>query len=141
MEIIPRLLPARRNRLVIKPSPRVLMIVEDDPASRMSLSSIFSRRGWAICAAGTLAEAMAFFDHGLVPDCLVLDLSLPDGSGADLLKRVRGDRLATRVAVCTGVHDPDKLSGIRSLSPDGLLEKPIDLAELERICDFDARSF
>ena len=80
----------------------VLMIVEDDPASRSSLGSIFSRRGWIICAAGTLSGAMSLLDHGLVPDCLLLDLVLPDGNGEEVLKKVRDGGLKTRVAVCTG---------------------------------------
>ena len=119
---------------------RVLMIVEDDPSSLSSLGSIFSRRGWAICTASTLSEAMAFLDHGLVPDCLVLDLALPDGDGEEILKRVRGDGLKTRVAVCTGTHDQAKLTSVRSMHPNGLLVKPIDLAELEKVCNLELTS-
>jgi CheY-like chemotaxis protein len=115
--------------------PRVLMIVEDDPASRSSLRSIFTRRGWAICSSGTFSEAMAFLEHGLEPDCLVLDLTLPDGDGEEILRKVRSDGLRTRVAVCTGTQDPTRLDRIRSMNPHGLLVKPIDLEELEKVCD------
>lgn len=114
---------------------RVLMIVEDDPASRSSLASIFSRRGWAVCSVGTLAEAMAFLEHGLAPDCMVLDLKLPDGDGIEVLSKVRSDGLKTRVAVCTGLHDPAKLENVRALNPEGLMVKPIALEELEKICN------
>jgi CheY-like chemotaxis protein len=113
---------------------KVLMIVEDDPESRSSLASIFTRRGWAICSAGTLHEALAFLDHGLVPDCLVLDLTLPDGDGQDVLSRLREDGRSTRVAVCTGTHDQAKLSSVRAMNPTAVLVKPIDLAELEKVC-------
>lgn len=116
-------------------SRRVLMIVEDDPASRSSLGSIFSRRGWAICSVSTLSEALAFLDHGLDPDCLVLDLTLPDGNGEEVLRRVRRDGLKTRVAVCTGNQDQETLNSVRSLNPNGLLVKPIDLGELEKVCE------
>jgi DNA-binding NtrC family response regulator len=115
--------------------PRVLMIVEDDPSSRASLGSIFARRGWAICSAGTLSQAMALLDHGLVPDCLVLDLVLPDGNGEEILSKIRRDGLKTRVAVCTGAQDPVNLSRVRSMSPNGLLRKPVDLDELEKVCN------
>jgi DNA-binding NtrC family response regulator len=118
-------------------NPRVLMIVEDDPASRSSLRSIFSRRGWAICTASTFAEAMALLDHGLEPDCLVLDLILPDGNGEEILRKVRSDGLRTRVAVCTGTEDKRRLESIRSMEPYRLLVKPIDLAELEKVCTFE----
>ena len=111
------------------------MIVEDDPSSRSSLGSIFSRRGWAICSAGTLSEAMALLDHGLVPDCLVLDLVLPDGNGEEILSKIRTGGLNTRVAVCTGAQDPVNLSRVRSMNPNGLFRKPVDLAELECVCN------
>lgn len=112
---------------------KLLMIVEDDPSSRRSLESIFSRRGWAVCSAATLAEATAFLDHGLVPDCMVLDLQLPDGDGEEILRKVRGGGLKTRVAVCTGTHDESKLKGVRALAPEGLIVKPIALDELEKV--------
>ena len=113
----------------------VLMIVEDDPSCRNSLGSIFSRRGWVVCAAGTLSDAMSLLDHGLVPDCLLLDLVLPDGNGEEVLKKIREGGLKTRVAVCTGAQDPASLTRVRSMNPNGLLRKPVDLAELERVCD------
>jgi two-component system OmpR family response regulator len=111
------------------------MIVEDDPSSRSSLGSIFSRRGWVICSAGTLAEAMVLLDHGLVPDCMVLDLILPDGNGEEILRKVRSQGLTTRVAVCNGTHDPANLGRVRAMRPNGVLRKPIDLAELEKVCE------
>jgi CheY-like chemotaxis protein len=115
----------------------VLMIVEDDPSSRSSLGSIFSRRGWVICSAGTLADALSLLEHGLVPDCLLLDLVLPDGNGEEVLRKVRQAGLRTRVAVCTGAQDPASLNRVRSMNPNGLLRKPVDLAELERVCNLE----
>ena len=113
------------------------MIVEDDPASRSSLRSIFSRRGWAICTVSTLIDALAFLDHGLEPDGLILDLALPDGDGVEVLRRVRDTSLKTCVAVCTGTNDQEKLKRVRSMNPEGLLAKPIDLAELDKVCSFE----
>jgi DNA-binding NarL/FixJ family response regulator len=80
---------------------------------------------------------MAFLEHGLEPDCLVLDLALPDGNGEDILKRIRQRGLRTRVAVCTGNSDPHRLEVVRSMRPEGLLYKPVDLAELEKVCRFE----
>jgi DNA-binding NtrC family response regulator len=111
----------------------VLMIVEDDPSSRSSLGSIFSRRGWVICSTGTLSGAMSLLDHGLVPDCLLLDLVLRDGNGEEVLMKVREGGLKTRVAVCTGSQDTARLTRLRSMNPTKILQKPVDLAELEGV--------
>jgi DNA-binding NarL/FixJ family response regulator len=76
---------------------------------------------------------MSLLDHGLVPDCLLLDLVLPDGNGEDVLMKVRDGGLKTRVAICTGSQDAARLSRLRSMNPNGILLKPVDLAELEGV--------
>src|SRR5262245_30391852 len=109
--------------------PRML-VVEDDRMTRDLLRSIFGRMGWEVAVASTLADGLARLDPP--PDLLILDLSLPDGEGTELLRRVREARLPIRVAVTTG-HDPSGLEAVAELKPDAILQKPIDLAELRRV--------
>jgi DNA-binding response OmpR family regulator len=116
-------------------STQVLMIVEDDLATRRALGAIFSRDGWQVCLATTAAEAAALLDHGLVPDFLILDLMLPDGDGVAILGRVRRAGLATRVIVCSGTSDPARWDAVRGLHPDLTLTKPIDADVLLNLCE------
>ena len=56
-----------------------------------------------------LARAAASLDllsGGLEPDCMILDLMLPDGEGEAVLREVRERHLRTHVAVCTGTALP-----------------------------------
>ena len=55
---------------------------------------------------------------------------LPDGDGTAVLERVRSTPGGPRVLVTTASNDPAKLTAVRSLSPDALLAKPIDLPTL-----------
>lgn len=114
---------------------RVLMVVEDDPATRRALGGIFAMKGWAVCLAASVSEAMALLDHGLEADMLVLDLMLPDGSGEQILRRVREAKLKTLVVVCSATHDPARMREIAGLAPDAVLPKPIDLARLLSLCE------
>ena len=107
-----------------------LLIVEDDDASRELLRKLFARRGWDVTTAATLAAALAALDPP--PDCLVLDLLLPDGDGAAVLRQIRAADLPTRVAVCTAVQDWDRLAKVQRLRPEALLHKPIDVEEVAR---------
>jgi DNA-binding response OmpR family regulator len=110
---------------------RRMLIVEDEPTARSLMARIFSRRGWAVAAVGTVADGLAALG-GAPPDCLVLDLMLPDGDGADLLRRVRSEGLPSRVVVATGFGDPARIMGVAALRPDAVIRKPFDPAGIAR---------
>src|SRR5690606_19757931 len=66
---------------------RRLLIVEDDRELRANLQLLLARAQLDILAVGTIAEALAQLGQSTF-DCMVTDLSLPDGSGYDLLERM-----------------------------------------------------
>jgi two-component system, OmpR family, response regulator len=114
----------------VPPKPTVL-VVEDDPATYGALRAILSHRGWHVAVAVTLAEAMRQLDVS-PPDCVILDLMLPDGNGVALLRAIRQRKLPVKVVVTTGAGDPNILQQTTGLAPDVLLRKPINLQELLR---------
>jgi len=107
-----------------------LLIVEDDASTQEAWRVIFSRRGWEVAVASTVSEGLALLDPP--PDYLILDLKLPDGDGEAILRKVRDDKLKTRVAVTTGAVDPTKLSELGDLEPEALFVKPADISDLWR---------
>jgi len=107
-----------------------LLVIDDHAWSRHPLRGIFHRMGWDVRVAGTLAEGLMALETEPEPCCLVLDLGLPDGDGEAVLKRVRDKGYQTRVVVATGVVDGERLRSVSGLSPDALLSKPIDLADV-----------
>jgi len=109
-----------------------LLVVEDDSSTRNALRRIFIHKGWRVLVASNVAEGMAQLEPP--PDCVILDLMLPDAGGEVILRKIRDDRLPTRVAVCTGTHDPARLKEVAELAPDALLRKPIELDDICRIC-------
>jgi two-component system OmpR family response regulator len=107
-----------------------LLVVEDDTSTRDVLRGYYSRMGWQVSEAGTVAEALALLNSEPEPCCLILDLMLPDGDGTAVLKEVRAKGLKTRVAVCTGTVDLARLKAVAELRPDAMLPKPIQLPEV-----------
>lgn len=108
-----------------------MLLVEDDLVSASALRSILVRRGYHVVHAATVAEAMAGLSPP--PDVVILDLMLPDGDGAAVLVHLRAAGVSVRVIVTSAVHDPDRLSAVRALAPDVMLQKPIDLVGLFRV--------
>ena len=91
--------PATRERLVgaiqqleatSQRDMRRLLIVEDDSELRSNLQLLLGRDQLEITGVGTIAEAMAEL-AGSTFDCMVTDLTLPDGTGYDLLERMAGN--------------------------------------------------
>jgi CheY-like chemotaxis protein len=66
---------------------RRVLIVEDDPQQRSSLMKLLATDGVQLTTAGTMQEALAELERASV-DCMVLDLTLPDGSGYELLEKM-----------------------------------------------------
>lgn len=88
--------PATRERLVeaiqqleetSQRDVRRLLIVEDDIALRANLELLLGREQLEITAVGTIAEALLQLGTATF-DCMVTDLTLPDGSGYDLLEHM-----------------------------------------------------
>jgi len=108
-----------------------LLLVEDDLRTQSALRKIFTKLGWEVHSAMTVAGGLALL-RLFPPDGLILDLMLPDGDGIDVLREVHSGQLGTRVAVTTGVLDGDRLEAVRLLRPEAVVRKPVDLELLIR---------
>ena len=108
------------------------LVVEDDPLGRDSLRAILQRLGHSVSVTSSLAGAFHELrpDAPEMPQCLLLDLMLPDGSGVELLRRIREDQLPIRVAVMTGQFDPPTIDRVKSFEPEALFYKPLDVPKL-----------
>ncbi|QDV39286.1 response regulator [Tautonia plasticadhaerens] len=111
-----------------------MLLVEDSEGTRLALRRIFARRGWEVIEAATIAKGVAILDHSDPPDCLILDMDLPDGRGDTILRKVRDERLPTRVVVHSGTQDEALLRELEALRPDAVLPKPADPDRLCRAC-------
>jgi CheY-like chemotaxis protein len=66
---------------------RRVLVVEDDPTMRSSITALLQLDGVAIEAVGTAREALDRLASQSF-DCVVLDLNLPDASGYDVLEQM-----------------------------------------------------
>ncbi len=73
---------------------RKLLIVEDDPKQLSGLKSLLGSDDVQVQGAATSAEALAACRRETF-DCIVLDMTLPDGNGFDLLEQLSQDETAS----------------------------------------------
>ncbi len=105
-----------------------VLVVDDDASTVNALKSLLRTSGYEVITASTVAGALAMIDASV--DGIILDLMLPDGDGAEVLRGVRVAGLNARVCVTTGVSSPAWLNRVTALGADCILRKPIDLSEL-----------
>jgi hypothetical protein len=74
----------------VQPRRKRLLIVEDNPAEQLGIAELLGYDDVDLATVGTGAEALAQL-RAETPDCIVLDLRLPDMSGFDLLAAIRDD--------------------------------------------------
>ena len=118
----------------MSPSPprRHLLVVDDEPHIGLLLRPHLERLGYRVSLARTLAEARSALDDRHAPlDALLLDLHLPDGSGLDLLRELRGAGATRRlpVIVLTAEGDERVLGEAEQLGA-ALLTKPFSPSKL-----------
>jgi len=113
----PLLSGAERSRTDAKRSPlelKRIVIVDDHPLFRKGLEQLISsHNGFAVCGeAGNAAEAMAVIRQ-IVPDLVIVDLSLPGANGIELIKNIRAEFPKMLILVLS-MHD-EELYALRSI--------------------------
>jgi len=115
-----------------------VLLVDDDPLLRGFLADNLIADGFAVVSAESLADALRRIELS-PPDVVVIDVALPDGSGLDLVARVRGSAQAgTRVdpglpmLVLSGLGgELDRVRGF-DRGADDYVVKPFSYPELRR---------
>ncbi len=115
-----------------------VLLVEDDPLARGFLADNLIADGFAVVGAETLAEGLRRVELA-PPDVVVVDVTLPDGSGLELVARVRaagqaGTRLdpALPMLVLSGRGaEVDRVRGF-DRGADDYVVKPFSYPELRR---------
>jgi FixJ family two-component response regulator len=82
----------------------IVFVVDDDISVRESLELLIRHAGWR---PELFASAREFLLRApvLVPNCLILDVNLPDLSGLDLQKSIAADRTAMPIIFISGYGD------------------------------------
>jgi CheY-like chemotaxis protein len=79
-----------RIREYAEPRKKRLLVIEDNPAEQMSIAELLGHDDVEITTVGSGTEALEQL-HEQTPDCVVLDLRLPDMSGFEVLEKLKAD--------------------------------------------------
>jgi DNA-binding response OmpR family regulator len=109
-------------------SPKRVLVVEDDLATREVLVEALRQLGYDVAEASSAGQAGALSEF----DIALLDLHLPDGSGLNALKMWRERGLDAPVLIITADRAAEMIDrALVSLDAWDYLPKPFDLDALE----------
>jgi DNA-binding response OmpR family regulator/EAL domain-containing protein (putative c-di-GMP-specific phosphodiesterase class I) len=103
-----------------------VLIVEDDRSQALFAESVLAGAGMRTQIAATAAEAVPALD-AFAPDLVLMDLHLPDVSGAELTAtiRARPNHAHLPIVFLTGDPDPETEYRLLDSGADDFLSKPI----------------
>jgi CheY-like chemotaxis protein len=117
---------SRRAALRKAPGDTTVLIVEDDP-DQLALADLrLTMAGYGVRVAHSVNGFLqTMLDDG-APDLLLLDVSLPDGDGFEVLAKLRRHRAlgALPVVMLTAMRDPADIGKGLALGADGYVIKP-----------------
>jgi DNA-binding response OmpR family regulator len=106
-----------------------ILLIEDEPELQKSIKQYFAIEGNVVETASDYNKAkekIAVYDY----DCILIDITLPFGSGLDLIKEVKLKRSKAGIIIISAKNSlDDKIIGL-DLGADDYLPKPFHLSEL-----------
>ncbi|MEJ7751715.1 MAG: response regulator transcription factor [Candidatus Limnocylindrales bacterium] len=111
--------------------PLRLLVVDDHEVVRQGLVALLDRREnfQVVAEAGTVAEAVEMA-HRHVPDLVIMDVRLPDGSGIEACRDIRAELPEVRVVMLTSYPDEEAVLSAIIAGASGYLLKQIRARDL-----------
>ena len=109
-----------------------ILVIEDEPDIRKNLEYNLGREGFIVSSEASLSDAEKKLENNNDFSLILLDLMLPDGSGLDLCKKIKGnpETESIPVIILTAKDDEvDRVVGFE-LGADDYVTKPFSVREL-----------
>ncbi len=108
-----------------------VIMVEDEEDFINPVMPYIQSRGYEVMVAQTLHEARKYLNQGIA-DIILLDISLPDGNGLELLHETSSLAIRPSVIVVTGNGDIETAVEVMKLGATDFLQKPVVFSQLEK---------
>jgi len=106
-----------------------ILIIEDEADMLENMKVSLKKEKFIVESASTYLDALSkigVYEY----DCILLDISLPDGDGLEILKELKTQRVLDSVIIVSAKNSiEDKIKGL-DLGADDYLAKPFHMAEL-----------
>jgi two-component system cell cycle sensor histidine kinase/response regulator CckA len=124
-ETVPRNVEERR---------RCVLIIDDEQAVRDVVTAVLSRAGYTVLTASDgLAGLETFRSREAQISLVILDVSMPRMSGAEVLAEIRRSGARVQVLITSGYPEAEAMARIEREDIAGFLQKPFKVRELGKL--------
>jgi two-component system, OmpR family, KDP operon response regulator KdpE len=110
-------------------NPRIL-VADDEPAIRRLLGTILTTQGYEVTEIANGSTALEAAKDAPSSDLLLLDLTLPDIDGLEIIKRLRASGVSLPIVVLSNRNDETAKVTALDLGADDYVTKPFGAQEL-----------
>jgi len=109
-----------------------VLVIEDDPALLKLVAEVLGSAGFQVRTARNRAEVNGEINRAPLPDLILLDVTLPDADGFQILERMRAHpKLAKMpVVLMTAKSEVADVARGLALAADGYVSKPFKITAL-----------
>jgi len=111
-----------------------ILIIDDDPLIRKTLSTHLSKEGYDVYLAETGTEGIGAYEDKS-PDLVILDIRLPDIDGLETMQRIKEKNHGATVIIITAYDDMKTTVEAIKLGAFEYLVKPLDFVDLQLTID------
>ncbi len=114
---------------------KTILVIEDSVDVRFLYQVALESDQYRVLLAGNGAEALEMIKNGPTPELVLLDLTLPDMHGTELVQCMRAlpEMKDTKVVLVSGREDLATIA--KQIGSHGILKKPFDLDRLTATVD------
>jgi DNA-binding response OmpR family regulator len=116
---------------------KTVLVVDDNPDVRGSVTAALERRGYRVLTAADGNQGLAVAEQS-APDLVVVDMMMPRRSGLLVLEKLKAGAVRPRVIMITANEGGRHRAYAEALGVDDYLRKPFALEQLvasvERLC-------
>ena len=111
-----------------------VLLVEDHEDTRRVMTRLLTAFGCSVVAAPNMAQALELAGHDKF-DLLIADIGLPDGSGVELMERIKPLQPDIRGVAVSGFGQPEDVKASQDAGFDAHLVKPINFQRLLQVLE------
>jgi two-component system response regulator AtoC len=107
----------------------VILLVDDDPVFMQFTENVLTEGSMKVISAFNKAEGLELFERNH-PNCVILDIFLPDGNGVDLIKPIRASAPKVPIIIVSGQSEVEEVVRAMKEGANDYIKKPFRGEEL-----------
>jgi CheY-like chemotaxis protein len=107
-----------------------ILHVDDHQDARLMMAALLQDRGYGVLTAGSVGEALELAKE-IAFDLYILDIRLPDGTGVELARELRGMHPDIPILYYSAYGDAAEVERSLAICGDAYLKKPVCVADIE----------